>query len=122
MVVHTHPESASIRELTAVKDALLQEMGAMEGRLAKKIDEAFHVHAQEHAEIAAHATVRHNTIDDFMSKFHHAEDVAVGRSQALGWGISLLRAINEFRWLIAVIIAALAFMLGDLEITLGPHP
>jgi hypothetical protein len=97
-------------------------MAAMEGRLSKKIDEAFHVHAQEHAEIAVHATIRHNTIDDFMAKFRTAEARAEGRSALVANTLAALRAINEFRWLIAAIITALVFVLGDLKITIGPHP
>lgn len=113
---HSHPENASIREVQAVKDELLNALAAVQARLIDHIDRKFEQHEHEHAELTRRANERHARIDAIL----HDDEIAgardVGRSAAAYDVLRFLRAINEFRWLIAMIVAAIAWMSGSVQV------
>ena len=108
---------ATVRELYAVKDALLAEMKAMELRLALRIDAANEHHDGIHDSMRAAADTRHRRIDDFISAEDTAAAVDAGRSTAFRQIAGALRTVNEFRWLLAMIVATLFWATGTLHVT-----
>src|SRR5512138_1101018 len=85
MPMHNHPENASIREVQAVKDELLEAMDAMENRLLAAIERASQRHQEEHAEddrrfeaLTVEADAKHRVYDSHVqsSLLEDATDAA----------------------------------------------
>lgn len=113
---HAHPENASIREVQAVEKSLLDAMKAMEERLIAKIETGFALHDREHDEMIRRANERHSRIDSILHEEEAESLRAQGRSGIVRDLLGVLRALNEFRWLLAILIAGAAVLLGDLQL------
>lgn len=122
----TPPPFASIRELYAVKDELLHEMRAMEARLAEKIEEANTHHDIIHEAMRTRADDRHRRIDDYMADQKATQLLITGRSEGqsrvAAQVLFALRALNEFRWLIALVITGLIIMLNNVSVSIVEAP
>jgi hypothetical protein len=132
----TDPVAAGLyvtpRELFTVERALLKAMAEMEERLTAKIDnghaaletkidEANRTHDSVHSEMRRRADDRHSTLDNALAGLLRTEEVQAaeeaGRSAVYRQALALLRAVNEFRWLIAMIVAVILLLTQDLHIT-----
>jgi len=114
---------ATVRELYAMKDDLLRELHAMEGRLAKKIEDANRAHDATHIDMRTRADDRHRRIDDWLNaeQRQDAVDAALlaGRSGAYRSIIGGLRIANEFRWLIAIIVTGLLLLTNGVHLSVN---
>ena len=99
MTADQQGQFASVRELYAVEKSLLAAMAAMEARLVAKIEETAELHEG-----------RHQPIDDFLA----AEEIAAIRHRAqvetMTLPLRVLRILSENRWVLALLLAALAFL------------
>jgi hypothetical protein len=116
---------ATIREVHAVEATLLRELRAMEERLTAKIEAANVHHEGTHDLMRRTADERHQVIDDFIEGQLMAaklrEGAALGRSGLIGQTYTVLRVVNEFRWLIAIAIAALVAATSGLHLDWNTH-
>jgi hypothetical protein len=112
---------ATVREMYAVKDDFLRELRAMELRLTAKIDQANSAHDAVHTDMRSRGDDRHRRIDDFLTaeQRQDAVDAALlaGRSNAYRSMIAGLRIANEFRWLIAIIVAGLLLFTNGVHLS-----
>lgn len=125
MIEHKHGEYASIREVASVKDELLKALADTERRLMDAIKESNMQHDHEHDELRgehdlmrAASLEKHAEIDQFMSKVHTERARRAGAQDLMGNALTVLRTINEFRWLIFAIIAALVVVAGGFTVTI----
>ena len=120
---HAHPDLASIREVQAVKDDLLKAIAAMEARLMVAIREGFDAHNREHGSedqelrrLLAERDIAHDRYDSHIraTELRDATSSArwQGREEVASVPIKVLRYLNEFRWLVAIIAALLTLLFG----------
>jgi hypothetical protein len=113
---------ATIREVYSVKDEVLAALAAMEVRLTARIEAANVTHETTHAEMRRVGERRHEVIDRMLKEDEETELVKratdAGRSDTYKRVIGTLRAVNEFRVLLGIAIAALLFLVNDLHVSI----
>ena len=114
---------ATIREMYAVKDALLGELHAMELRLMTAIADANRAHDATHTDMRRRADDRHKALDEALKAEERQDAVAAaeiaGRSAAFRSIIAGLRIANEFRWLIAITIVGLILLTNGFHLSVN---
>lgn len=93
---------ATVREMYVVKDTLLVEMHAMEGRITARIDAT---NARLDANARAEAEAAH---------------FRAGQVAALSLPLRALDAANRYRWLVAIAIGGVAFLTERIKIVVMP--
>ena len=109
---------ASIRELNATERRLTATIEGVKNELLTAIRAEDDRHEATHKAMRALGEERHRRIEDFLGK-EALDDAKRTGMMTVGVGaIRVLRALNEFRWLLAILAVAIGLLLGGFDISI----
>lgn len=120
VIEHDHGEYAGIREVQAVKDELLHELGKVKDEILREIAAVEKRHDEQHDILTAEGRTRHAVIDKWIADHDLARAVLTGKSTGQRTVLTnillVFRLANEFRWLILAIVGAILLGAGHVSI------
>lgn len=131
---HEHPEYATIREVLAIKDDILKSVTTSQRTIQDSIKAGFDSHAKEHAnglvlsreshqELEGMINDLRDRVDSFLEQKDHQVYFRQGQLSAVNYLLATLKILNEYKWLLILIVSGIAMMLGNLQIGIGkPAP